>query len=104
MVRPCGGLAPPVLGPSNAVECVTSRVLARGSKVTEIRATLGDRTGAMLGTLCGGTKLSGIVKVRLGYSRRGGPLRKEVLVSRSSSLYRRHRFPGEIISYCVWLY
>jgi putative transposase len=25
-------------------------------------------------------------------------------VSRSSSLYRRHRFPGEIISYCVWLY
>lgn len=25
-------------------------------------------------------------------------------MSRSSSLYRRHRFPGEIISYCVWLY
>jgi putative transposase len=25
-------------------------------------------------------------------------------VSRSSSLYRRHRFPGEIISHCVWLY
>jgi putative transposase len=25
-------------------------------------------------------------------------------VSSSSSLYRRHRFPGEIISYCVWLY
>ncbi len=21
-----------------------------------------------------------------------------------SSLYRRHRFPGEIISHCVWLY
>jgi len=25
-------------------------------------------------------------------------------MSRSSSLYRRHRFPGEIISHCVWLY
>ena len=25
-------------------------------------------------------------------------------MSKSSSLYRRHRFPGEIISYCVWLY
>ncbi len=25
-------------------------------------------------------------------------------MSRSSSPYRRHRFPGEIISYCVWLY
>ena len=25
-------------------------------------------------------------------------------MSRSSSLYRRHRFPGEIISYCIWLY
>ncbi len=25
-------------------------------------------------------------------------------MSRSSSLYRRHRFPGEIINYCVWLY
>ncbi len=25
-------------------------------------------------------------------------------MNRSSSLYRRHRFPGEIISYCVWLY
>ncbi len=25
-------------------------------------------------------------------------------MSRSSSLYRRHRFPGEVISYCVWLY
>ncbi len=25
-------------------------------------------------------------------------------MSRSSSLYRRHRFPGEIISRCVWLY
>ncbi len=22
----------------------------------------------------------------------------------SSSIYRRHRFPGEIISHCVWLY
>jgi putative transposase len=27
-----------------------------------------------------------------------------VLVSRSSSLYRRHRFPVEIINYCVRLY
>jgi len=25
-------------------------------------------------------------------------------VNESSSLYRRHRFPGEIINYCVWLY
>ena len=25
-------------------------------------------------------------------------------MSRSSHLYRRHRFPGEIISHCVWLY
>src|SRR3712207_1070007 len=25
-------------------------------------------------------------------------------MSRSSSLYRRHRFSGEIISHCVWLY
>ena len=25
-------------------------------------------------------------------------------MSGSSSLYRRHRFPGEIISRCVWLY
>ena len=25
-------------------------------------------------------------------------------MSRSSSLYRCHRFPGEIISHCVWLY
>ncbi len=25
-------------------------------------------------------------------------------MNRSSSLYRRHRFPGEIISYCIWLY
>jgi putative transposase len=25
-------------------------------------------------------------------------------VNGSSSLYRRHRFPGEIISHCVWLY
>lgn len=23
---------------------------------------------------------------------------------RSSSLYRRHRFPGAIISHCIWLY
>jgi putative transposase len=45
----------------------------------------------------------GIVKVRLGYSRMG-PLRKELLVHKSSSLYRRHRFPGAIISHCVWLY
>ena len=25
-------------------------------------------------------------------------------MNRSSSLYRRHRFPGEIISHCIWLY
>jgi putative transposase len=25
-------------------------------------------------------------------------------VNRSSFLYRRHRFPGEIISHCIWLY
>ncbi len=25
-------------------------------------------------------------------------------MNRSSSLYRRHRFPAEIISHCVWLY
>ncbi len=25
-------------------------------------------------------------------------------MNRSSFLYRRHRFPGEIISHCVWLY
>ena len=25
-------------------------------------------------------------------------------MSRSSFLYRRHRFPGEIISHCIWVY
>jgi putative transposase len=25
-------------------------------------------------------------------------------VSSTTALYRRHRFPGEIISYAVWLY
>ncbi len=25
-------------------------------------------------------------------------------MNRSLSLYRRHRFPGEIISHCIWLY
>jgi putative transposase len=25
-------------------------------------------------------------------------------VNGSSSLYRRHRFPGKIISHCIWLY
>jgi len=25
-------------------------------------------------------------------------------ISTSASLYRRHRFPAEIISHCVWLY
>ncbi len=47
------------------------------------------------------SSVEGIVKVRSGCSRIGAFKEKEVLVSRSSSLYRRHRFPGEIISYCI---
>jgi transposase-like protein len=31
-------------------------------------------------------------------------LKKEWSVSSTAALFRRHRFPGEIISYAVWLY
>ena len=31
-------------------------------------------------------------------------IRHTALMSTSTSLYHRHRFPAEIISHCVWLY
>jgi putative transposase len=33
-----------------------------------------------------------------------GRLCKDRLVQEAAALYRRHRFPGEIIAHCVWLY
>ncbi len=31
-------------------------------------------------------------------------MRHNPLMQAAASLYRRHRFPSEIISHCVWLY
>ena len=31
-------------------------------------------------------------------------IRHTALMSTSTSLYHRHRFPTEIISHCIWLY
>jgi hypothetical protein len=31
-------------------------------------------------------------------------MREPRLMATSDTLYRRHRFPAEIISHCVWLY
>ncbi len=44
----------------------------------------------------------GIVTVT--YWRRGGREPYDVSVRQPSALYKRHRFPGEVISHAVWLY